>query len=405
MGAAMTFTIGALAWGVPLLVASGGLQALPDRAGHAGGRGLRRRRDALPRTRAPRLAGVRPAAHVRGPLGFGCRWARWCWRWPRSGALVAAAFATGVRSLPIAGMAVPYLVFHLLFQDTAFTRYALPLVPVVAFLAVRGVAGRIAARASFRSARRCRCRGSSLGTPTLVGYGRDAGAGGARGRGDRTPKRSATHPAALAMHQTFRRPLEAERVGVPPAAAVAAAARMAGAGDVLERRATTAMVWFLADPRRTDLALIDPRSRRDVTAFRWAPSAAAGVWRHASRGRGLGADGAARWFAEEGWALTPETAGMARLMGRGPHLGPITARVAPRAGRVRRADRWPQPRRVPADPAVRFTMAVDGRTVDSGTRPPASSCARSMLPGEARWPARARSRRSPFDPPLSPGMR
>jgi hypothetical protein len=33
------------------------------------------------------------------------------------------------------------------------------------------------------------------------------------------------------------------------------------------------------------------------------------------------------WFAEEGWALTPETAGVARLMGRGPSIGPITAGV------------------------------------------------------------------------------
>ena len=48
------------------------------------------------------------------------------WRDRRS---LAAVFA----------LAGPYLVFHLLFQDTSFIRYALPLVPVVSFLAVRGV--------------------------------------------------------------------------------------------------------------------------------------------------------------------------------------------------------------------------------------------------------------------------
>lgn len=41
------------------------------------------------------------------------------------------------------------------------------------------------------------------------------------------------------------------------------------------------------------------------------------------------------WFAAEGWSLTPETAGMARLMGRGPHLDPISAFVARRAGAAR----------------------------------------------------------------------
>ena len=42
------------------------------------------------------------------------------------------------------------------------------------------------------------------------------------------------------------------------------------------------------------------------------------------------------WFATEGWSLTPETAGMARLMGKGPHLAPIHAfvRRRPEASRV-----------------------------------------------------------------------
>jgi hypothetical protein len=31
----------------------------------------------------------------------------------------------------------------------------------------------------------------------------------------------------------------------------------------------TSPVWFLADARRTDLALIDPQSRTDVARFRW----------------------------------------------------------------------------------------------------------------------------------------
>ena len=43
-----------------------------------------------------------------------------------------------------------------------------------------------------------------------------------------------SQPGALAMHQTFVRPLEAEEVGIDAAAAVAAAARVARAREVLE---------------------------------------------------------------------------------------------------------------------------------------------------------------------------
>jgi hypothetical protein len=65
------------------------------------------------------------------------------------------------------------------------------------------------------------------------------------------------------------------------------------------------------------------------------------------------------WFAEEGWALTPETSGMAGLRGKGPHLAPITAMVRRRSGPARvliggrnlGAD---------GDPAAHFTMSIDG---------------------------------------------
>ena len=65
-----------------------------------------------------------------------------------------------------------------------------------------------------------------------------------------------------------------------------------------------------------------------------AVRAPAGVWRMrpaAVRWYRMPAPG---WFAEEGWSLTPETAGIAGLMGRGPHLGAdhrdgAAARAAP----------------------------------------------------------------------------
>src|SRR5207244_99371 len=39
----------------------------------------------------------------------------------------------------VMALALPYAIFHLVFQETVTTRYALPLIPVIAYLAVRGL--------------------------------------------------------------------------------------------------------------------------------------------------------------------------------------------------------------------------------------------------------------------------
>ena len=79
-------------------------------------------------------------------------------------------------------------------------------------------------------------------------------------------------------------------------------------------------VWFVADPLRSDLALVDVSPPRE---YRWPDRVAPLV-------------GGARpgeidwyvippptWYLGEGWALTPETAGVAREDGRGPGRRPI----------------------------------------------------------------------------------
>jgi hypothetical protein len=68
------------------------------------------------------------------------------------------------------------------------------------------------------------------------------------------------------------------------------------------------------------------------------------------------------WFAGEGWALTPETAGMARLMGKGPHLGGITAWVR-RRGEASRLLIGGRHLAGPSDPPARLSVSVDGRPV------------------------------------------
>src|SRR5688572_19646504 len=154
--------------------------------------------------------------------------------------------------------AVPYLAFHLLFQDTTFVRYALPLVPPVVFLAVCG-AELIARQGALPLIGALALWGVAIAAPILAAYGSDASPT-VRALRAMEAARDEAPPGALAMHQTFRRPLEAEDVPVQPI--LPSPPRR----EWLElarywREGGTAPLWFLADPRRSDLSLIDPRSR------------------------------------------------------------------------------------------------------------------------------------------------
>jgi hypothetical protein len=355
-GATMTFAIGCLLWAVPLVAASGGVQgylaALATQAGEDFASG-----EMLYTNPSPRLLAYALVHTFIDP-----------WEWPSLGVVMLILAAVGGTSLLLRdrrslaaalAMTVPYLAFHLLFQDTAFTRYAVPFVPIVAWLAVTGV-GFVSPRFIAPAAVVLSIVAVLAGTRTLIGY-RGTSAPAIQAVAAINAATSEAKPGALAMHQTFRRPLEAELVAVEPQL------------PSPPRREWLELVkywteghdkplWFLADPRRTDLALIDPQSRRDVTPFRWGPSASptfGGMRPAAVDWIRMTPPG---WFAGEGWSLTPETAGMSRLMGRGPHVGDITAWVRRGAG----------PRRVliggrnlaaPSDPAVRFTMGLDGREV------------------------------------------
>jgi len=80
-------------------------------------------------------------------------------------------------------------------------------------------------------------------------------------------------------------------------------------------------VWFVADPLRSDLALI--RSARRPALYRWP-------FRFKMLVGGARPDemnwqvfDAPDWYLGEGWALTPETAGVAAEDHRGPGVGPI----------------------------------------------------------------------------------
>ncbi len=353
VGGGIMFAAGGLLWGIPLLIASGGLNAyLAALGGQAG----------------EDFAGVDMLFYTHNLRAGAFALVRtfvYPWEFTPLAVVVLILAVAGVvrlslhnrRSLlAVVALSGPYLLFHLLFQDTAFIRYALPIMPFVAFLAVQGV-GWFSSAAVPPVAAVISIGGAIVASPVLVAYA-SSPSPSVQAVAAINAEAATAHPGALAMHQTFVRPLEAEDVAVKPQ--LPAPPRQ----EWLElvkywKSGHREPLWFLGDPQRSDLALIDPASRRDVTAFDWpivTRPAFGGLRPAAARWYRMPLPG---WFAEVGWSLTPETSGIARVMGKGPHLGPITAMVhrRPDAARVMVGGRNLG---APGDPHVTFTMLIDG---------------------------------------------
>jgi hypothetical protein len=353
IGSTVMFVAGGLAWGIPLLAASGGLNAYLAALGSQAGEDF--------------AAGEMLYLNVnaRSALFAVLRTFVYPWDSTPLAVVVLVLAAAGLmrlllrdrRSLvAVMALAGPYLIFHLLFQDTSFVRYALPLVPVMAFLAVQGVM-LVSSRTVPAAAAAISIGGAVVASPVLVAYGAQPGPT-VRALEAMNAQARVTAPGALAMHHTFVRPLEAEHVAIAPQLPSAPRMEWLELGSYW-KAGRLEPLWFLADPIRSDLALIDPASRGDSTEFHWplvARPAFGGMRPAAVRWYRMTPPG---WFAEEGWSLTPETSGMSRLMGRAPHLGPITARVRRRdaGARVLIGGRNLAG---PTDPAARFTLTLDG---------------------------------------------
>ncbi len=132
------------------------------------------------------------------------------------------------------------------------------------------------------------------------------------------------------------------------------------------RNGGTGKVWFLADPRRTDLALIDPESRHPNGQYAWPFASAPGLVGGARPNEmdWWVIESPPGWFAGEGWALTPETAGVAGVGERGPARGGARAWLRRRAGAARLVIGG-RNLGAPGDPRVRFTLSIDGRELDA----------------------------------------
>lgn len=352
IGGGIMFIVGGLAWGIPLLIASGGLNAYLAALGTQAGEDFSAGEMLYlnPTPRAAAFAMLRTFVHP--------------WDSNALAAVMLVLAACGLvqmllrdrRALAATlALSVPYLIFHLVFQDTSFVRYALPIVPAVAFLAVHGVM-LVSQRAVPVLAAAVSIWAVAIASPVLVAYGSEPSPT-LRVIEAMTAEARTTEPGALAMHQTFKRPLEAEEVPVKIQLPSPPRREWLELGKYW-KEGHTELIWFLADPMRSDVALIDPMSRRDAIEFLWplvARPAFGGMRPSSVRWHRMPAPG---WFAEEGWSLTPETSGMARLMGKEPHHGPIAAMVRRRPGAARVLVGG-RNLAGPNDPSARFVLAID----------------------------------------------
>jgi len=363
--------LGGLAWGVPLVLLSGGpaayiraltSQGAEDFTGVA----------MLVTQPSPRLLLSALYASFVAPFGS-----------PLLAAAVLLAAGTGAivcgrhdrpALLWLLVAFGPYAAFHLLFQETATTRYALPLVPAFAYLAARGLSAlprrlRAPAPAAMAAA------GLAIAMPPLAAYARVPSPAFRVLDDMRTAQSAAAAPAhALWMHRRqeldMRRPLVWNRTRLPAWTARLPAPPKREWMELVKywNDGGRAPIWLLADPPRSDLHLVDPRSMIKRGEYRWpfdASSLLGGVrpnvldWYEVVL---------PAWYLGEGWALTPETAGFAREVGRGPGRAPIE-------GWVRREDRAATlmiggRNLAGSGGSVPISVAIDGKRVFEATAAP-----------------------------------
>ncbi len=246
---------------------------------------------------------------------------------------------------------LPYLVFDLLFQETFTSRYALPLVVPMAYLVVAGLRtlpwdtglAIAVALAMF-------C--AHLGGTSIAANSRmpapafrllDAMAA-AQQDARATPVLAMDRREALDLRRPIKwvgrtMPEVSEQLATPPQHEWLEAVKYWNGGG-------RAPVWFVVDPLRTSIDLVQ---HGDPQRFRWTvpyPVLLGGArpgemdWYRVVR---------PEWYVGEGWALTPEAAGVAEADHRGPSDGPIEGRIS--------------------GASMGGTMMIGGRSFDPTVRP------------------------------------
>lgn len=364
--ALVAYFVGALLWAVPLVALSGGpsayLRALATQGGEDFAGVAMLATQPSPRLLASALYATWIAPWNLWPIALVVliAAAAGCWRYvrvaPRTLGWLAAAYG-------------PYAVFHLVFQETATTRYALPLVVPIGCLAASGlamlprrgaaiVAGAIASVGVVTTQSALRAYASTP-APAFQAVALMAN----------TTSVAGLPAPALAMHRRqeldMRRPLLWNRDRLPKWTAHLSAPPKHEWLELVKywNGGGRAPIWFLADPPRSDLRLIDRHGLQKVREYRWPFDAANLLGGVRPNVMDFYQISPPAWYAGEGWALTPETAGVAREGSRGPGLAPIQAWVR----------RQPTPitlmfggRKLSGAEPTDVTVDLEGRTIWTG---------------------------------------
>ena len=356
---AAAFGAGALVWFVPLVAATGGpaayWRALSNQGAEDLGNitmlwtthSLRAVADALYYALVAPWAAWTVAIIV---LLFCAAGSVWLWRANRRAlALLAAAFG-------------PYFVFDLLFQETFTSRYALPLVVPMAFLAAAGMRA-LPRGAGAAAAIAIALFDAHVGGTSIAAYSREKAP--AFRLLDDMHAAVRGQPPVVAMDRRnsfdFRRPLVWQPDALPTSTRTLAAPPQHEWLEPVKywNSGGRAPVWFVVDPKRTAIDLLE---HGEPARYRWPlpyPVLVSGArpdemdWYRVDR---------PEWYVGEGWSLTPEAAGVATADRRGLAFGEIHAGIARAAasdgGAIMIGGRS-------FDPAARprLSVALDGRPI------------------------------------------
>lgn len=359
--------LGICAWALPLVWASGGL------VGYAAALGTQAGEDF---SGVVMLWKVRSARVAADALVFSFLWP---WGSLLTGSVVLAAAAVGagrtawqqprVLLLLVVGF-LPYAVFHLLFQEAVTVRYALPLVLPVAYLVVSALAwfGRtgqlvgcsILAGVCLAPAVSASVSYAREGSPAFRAFRALEGlpqASSVSGQGGGAVD-------AVGMHAFARRAAQWEGSALPGRVLDARHGREWLALVAEWRAHPDASIAFVADPRRTDLALIDPASRQRVQSYRWPFIEPPYVGGARPGNSDLYRMSPPQWMLDRGWALGAEVAGITARDGLGPHRRPSVAWI--RAGQDETLMMLGGRHLGGAgDPPARVSVGVQGRRLES----------------------------------------
>ena len=197
-------------------------------------------------------------------------------------------------------------------------------------------------------------------------------------------------PGVIGAHQRFARVLETRDVRPDKNSAVTCDERVDASWRRTGWAAGTAPVWYLADPARGDLELVDPLSARVHEHYAWKfprESFMSGV--RPDVVDLVRIDSPPGWFAETGWHLTPETLNFSERQGRSEGIAHVRRR--PEAALLVIGAESTEP--AGGKPA-RVKVSIDDRAIEewdaAGGRPFLEACAARA--GSAR-------RRRPVQPP------